>query len=159
MNPCPCGEGGAPGSCRCSDAARARYARRLSGPLLDRFDLRIAVSRPEAPELLGGAEGESTAMVAARVTTARSHALGRGVRCNAELAGSALEAATPLAPAATRLLEHKLRTGHLSARGLDRIRRVARTLADLEGAPDVLNDEHICAALELRAALPAREAA
>lgn len=159
MNPCPCGEGGGPGSCRCSDAARARYARRLSGPLLDRFDLRIAVSRPEAPELLAGPAGEDTATVARRVVAARRHALERGVRCNAELTGSALEAATPLAPAALRLLEHKLRAGHLSARGLDRIRRVARTLADLDGAPDVLNDEHICAALELRAALPVRETA
>ena len=159
MNPCPCGDGGAPGACRCSDAARARYARRLSGPLLDRFDLRIAVCRPEAPALLAGPKGESTATVAQRVARAREHAAQRGVRCNAELTGAALEDATPLAPAATRLLEHKLRTGHLSARGLDRIRRVARTLADLDGAPDLLSDEHVCAALELRAALPAREAA
>lgn len=159
MNPCPCGEGGAPGACRCSDAARARYARRLSGPLLDRFDLRIAVARPDAPELLAGPAGECTATVTARVVAAREHARRRGVRVNADLAGTALEAATPLAPAASRLLEHKLRTGALSARGLARVRRVARTLADLDGAPDTLTDEHVCAALELRSALPVREAA
>src|SRR5205085_4136188 len=52
MNPCPCGAGGEPGRCRCSDAARARYERRLSGPLLDRFDLRLAVHRPDPAELV-----------------------------------------------------------------------------------------------------------
>jgi magnesium chelatase family protein len=159
MNPCPCGEGGAPGACRCSDAARARYARRLSGPLLDRFDLRIAVNRPDAPELLAGPPGEASATVAERVAQARAHARGRGVACNAQLGGAALEQATELTPAASRLLEHKLRTGALSARGLHRIRRVARTLADLDGAPERLSDEHVCTALELRAALPMREAA
>ncbi|MEY2566172.1 MAG: magnesium chelatase family protein [Actinomycetota bacterium] len=159
MNPCPCGEAGAPGACRCSDAARARYARRLSGPLLDRFDLRIAVSRPDAPELLAGPPGEASATVAERVVEARVHAVGRGVRCNAELAGGALRKATELSPAASRLLEHKLRSGALSARGLDRIRRVARTLADLEGAPELLSDEHVCTALELRAAVSFRDAA
>jgi magnesium chelatase family protein len=159
MNPCPCGEAGAPGACRCSDAARTRYARRLSGPLLDRFDLRIAVSRPDAPQLLAGPPGEGSAAVAERVVQARVHAARRGVRCNAELTGGALRKATELSPAATRLLEHKLRSGTLSARGLDRIRRVARTLADLDGAPELLSDEHVCTALELRTALPLRDAA
>jgi magnesium chelatase family protein len=154
MNPCPCGEGGAPGGCRCSDASRLRYARRLSGPLLDRFDLRVSISRPDVGDLLAGAPGESTAAVRDRVAQARAIARRRGVRTNAELRGAALEEVTPLSAAATRLLEHKLRTGALSARGLDRIRRVARTLADLDGAPDQLGDEHVCAAVELRAALP-----
>nr|MBA2626186.1 YifB family Mg chelatase-like AAA ATPase [Acidimicrobiia bacterium] len=63
MNPCPCGEGRS-GACRCSDGARARYARRLSGPLLDRFDLRLDVARPDAGDLLSGARGESSADVA-----------------------------------------------------------------------------------------------
>ena len=154
MNPCPCGDGGAPGGCRCSDASRLRYARRLSGPLLDRFDLRVAISRPDVGHLLAGAPGECTAAVADRVAAAREVARARGVRTNAQLAGAALEAATALSPAATRLLEHKLRTGALSARGLDRVRRVARTLADLDGAPTLLGDEHVCAAVELRAAPP-----
>jgi magnesium chelatase family protein len=154
MNPCPCGNGGAPGGCRCSDASRVRYARRLSGPLLDRFDLRVAVSRPDVTELLSGAHGESTAVVAERVAEARAIARRRGVRANADLVGDALATATVLSSSASRLLEHKLRTGSLSARGLDRVRRVARTLADLDGAPDVLGDEHVCAAVELRAAPP-----
>ncbi|MDP9420187.1 MAG: YifB family Mg chelatase-like AAA ATPase, partial [Actinomycetota bacterium] len=61
MNPCPCGEGGPPGSCRCSPAARSRYTARVSGPLLDRFDLRIEVARPEPAALLSGPPGECSA--------------------------------------------------------------------------------------------------
>src|SRR5205085_4970059 len=85
MNPCPCGQGGPPGSCRCSHAAQARYARRLSGPLLDRFDLRIPVTRPDVDELMGGPPGESTAAVAERVAGVRSLVVERGVRTNADI--------------------------------------------------------------------------
>ncbi len=74
MNPCPCGGGEAPGGCRCSDAAMARYARRLSGPLLDRFDLRIPVHPPDPAQVVGGAPGESSAVVADRVAQARGRA-------------------------------------------------------------------------------------
>jgi magnesium chelatase family protein len=158
MNPCPCGEGGPPGSCRCSDTARARYGRRLSGPLLDRFDLRLAVERPDVGDLLGGPPGEPTAVVAQRVAAARERARGRGVRCNAELSGAGLEAVVRLQPAAARILEHKLRTGGLSARGLHRIQRLARTIADLADVPDV-TDEHVCIALELRTDLNVLEGA
>ena len=154
-NPCPCGEGGPRGSCRCSDMARARYHRRLSGPLLDRFDLRVLVGRPEAGALLGGAPGESTAEVAARVHAARALARERGVRANAELPSDRLDEVAPLTPAARALLEHRLRVGTLSARGLHRVRRVARTVADLAGAPLVLDDEHVALALGLRADLGA----
>ncbi len=150
MNPCPCGEGGPPGSCRCTDAARARYGRRLSGPLLDRFDLRIPVARPDVGELLGGPPGEGTAVVARRVATARALAAERGVRANAELPPGRLDEVAPLSAPAWRVLEWRLRAGSLSARGLHRVRRVARTLADLDGAPAQLTEEHVCAALELR---------
>lgn len=152
MNPCPCGDGGAPGSCRCSDSNRLRYGRRLSGPLLDRFDLRLNVARPEVADLLGGPAGEASEVVAARVAEARARAAARGVQCNALLAGAALEEALRLAPAASRVLEYKLRVGALSARGLHRIQRVARTIADLMGSPDV-TEEQVCAALEMRADL------
>jgi magnesium chelatase family protein len=158
MNPCPCGDGGPPGSCRCSETARARYGRRLSGPLLDRFDLRLAIERPDVGDLLGGPPGESTEVVAARVAMARDRARSRGVRCNAELATSALERAVRLQPAAGRILEHKLRTGGLSARGLHRIQRVARTIADLADVAHV-TDEHVCIALELRTDLSVLEGA
>ena len=158
-NPCPCGEGGAEGSCRCPPAARQRYNRRLSGPLLDRFDLRLVVTRPDAASVLGGPPGESTAVVAARVAGARARAESRGVRCNAELPAARLDELAPLAPGAGRLLEHRLRAGLLSARGLHRVRRVARTVADLGGAEGPLGEEHVCLALSLRADLAPVEAA
>lgn len=158
MNPCPCGEGGPPGTCRCSEPARLRYGRRLSGPLLDRFDLRLSVDRPDVADLLGGQPGESTAAVADRVLAARQRAEGRGVCANADLPGPGLERAVRLQPAAARVLEYKLRVGALSARGLHRVQRVARTIADLADAPDVTED-HVCVALELRIGLEALEGA
>ena len=159
MNPCPCGEGALSGACRCSDAARSRYARRLSGPLLDRFDLRVPVARPEVTQLLGGPPGETTAAVAERVSAARALAAERGVRANAELTPRRLDEVGSLSPAAARVLEWRLRTGDLSGRGLHRVRRVARTLADLDGAPAVVGEEHVCAALEPRAERSAPQAA
>ena len=151
MNPCPCGDGGPPGACRCSDAARSRYARRLSGPLLDRFDLRVPIARPDVAELLAGPPGECTAAVGQRVAEVRAMAVERGARSNAELAPGRLDLVAPLSRAAARVLEWRLRTGGLSARGLHRVRRVARTVADLDGAPAVVGEDHVCAALELRA--------
>ena len=158
-NPCPCGEGGAEGTCRCPPAARSRYNRRLSGPLLDRFDLRVVVSRPDAGSVLGGPPGEATAPVAARVAGARELARARGIRCNAELPGPLLDELAPLAPGAGRLLEQRLRSGLLSARGLHRVRRVARTVADLAGEPGPVAEDHVCLALGLRAELLPVEAA
>jgi magnesium chelatase family protein len=152
-NPCPCGEGGSAGLCRCPLAARQRYNRRLSGPLLDRFDLRVVVSRPDAASVMGGPPGEATAMVAARVAAARELSRERGVRCNAELPAARLDALAPLTAGAARVLEQRLRAGLLSARGVHRIRRVARTIADLGGAPGPVDEEHVCLALSLRAEL------
>jgi magnesium chelatase family protein len=151
MNPCPCGEAGRPGACRCPDGALARYQRRLSGPLLDRFDLRVDVARPDVDALLGGAPGEATAPVAERVGRARERARARGVRANAELRGGSLEVHAPLSPDSHAVLGEALRGGRLSARGLDRVRRVALTLADLQGHDGSLEVEHISAALALRA--------
>jgi len=153
MNPCPCGEGSVPGRCRCSPAARDRYARRLSGPLLDRFDLRVAVERPGVRSLLGGEPGEPTPAVARRVAQARAVAAERGTACNGELPARRLDEVAPLSAGASRLLERRLRAGALSARGLDRVRRVARTLADLDGSFGKLEEEHVCSALELRSGL------
>jgi magnesium chelatase family protein len=151
MNPCPCGEAGRPGACRCPDGLLARYRRRLSGPLLDRFDLRIDVLRPDVEELLGGEPGEASAVVAARVAAARSRARERGVGANAELDGPELDRWAPLAPEARDLLATVLRTGRLSARGLTRVRRVALTLADLSGHDGPLSAGQVGTALQLRA--------
>ncbi|MDH3300284.1 MAG: YifB family Mg chelatase-like AAA ATPase [Acidimicrobiia bacterium] len=150
MNPCPCGEGAQDGHCRCSDAARARYSRRLSGPLLDRFDLRVEVQPPTASVLLDGAGEESTAAVADRVAEARSRAAARGVRCNADLPAHCLDDVAPLAPAARSLLRKVLEAGELTGRGLRRIRTVARTIADLNGEDDEVSVDTIHAALALR---------
>ena len=125
MNPCPCGEGATPGSCRCTDAMRRRYLRRLSAPLLDRFDLAVALGRPDVEDLVGGPPGEASASVAARVRRARAVALERGVRVNAELRFDAVDGPSTLSPDAAALLERRLRSGTLSARGLHRVRRGA----------------------------------
>lgn len=151
MNPCPCGEAGRPGACRCTDYARQRYGRRVSGPLLDRFDIRVEVPRPDPSMLLGGDPGESTAAVAERVAEARVRAATRGVRGNAELSPAALLRCARFSEAGEDVVEVSLRAGRLTARGLDRVRRVARTLADLDGAGDVLGAEHVSLALSLRA--------
>ena len=82
MNPCPCGGGGGPGDCVCADAALQRYARRLSGPVLDRFDLRVAVHRPAIDDLLASDPNEPSSVVAARVLAAQRMALDRQASLN-----------------------------------------------------------------------------
>jgi magnesium chelatase family protein len=155
MNPCPCGGTGAPGSCLCSDAARRRYAARLSGPLLDRFDLRVVVDRPDVSELLAArrapeAADENTAAVSARVRRARSTSAGRGFASNAQIPGDQLDHVAPLSSGALALLETRLRQGTLSARGLHRVRRVARTLADLGGNDGPIRADDVHSAICLR---------
>lgn len=150
MNPCPCGAGGALNACRCNDGARLRYRQRLSGPLLDRFDIRLAVHRPEAHDLVSDAKGEPTAVVAARVAEVRAIAMQRSGGTNAEMDDDALARYAALSGGAKKMLEYRLRAGGLSARGLARIRRVARTLADLEGRNGELLEQDIATALELR---------
>ncbi len=150
MNPCPCGEGGSPGACRCSVSARERYARRLSAPLLDRFDIAIRVDRPPVDDLLGRDPVENSATVAARVSGARCRALERGVSVNAQLAGSMLDVAVPLTSDAASIIEKQVRAGSLSARGLHRVRRLARTLADLDDVGQEVGEAHVREALLLR---------
>ena len=162
MNPCPCGAEAGPGSCRCRDAARARYAARVSGPLLDRFDVRVFVDRPDVTDLMEpddpvpadrapAGRRESTAVVAARVRQARRRARARGVVANSRIPGSRLDELAPLERAAVRVLETRLRQGSLSGRGLHRVRRVARTLADLAGHDGPVRAEDVYCALALRA--------
>ena len=153
MNPCPCGQGDAPGSCRCSEFSRARYHRRLSGPLVDRFDVRVTVPRPDPSQLLGGGAGECSARVADRVGAARERALARGVRANAMLPARSLDAEARLSDDAGGLLDLALRNGRLTARGLGRIRRVALTVADLGARDGPLRAGDVATALQLRADL------
>ncbi len=137
MNPCPCGEGVYLGACRCSDVARARYRRRISAPLLDRFDLVVPLSRPDPDELLADVPGEPSAAAARRVAAAR-------------LKGAGRSSEQDLAPDAAALVASKLRSGELSARGLHKVTRVARTVATLAGA-DMVSFAHASEALSLRA--------
>ncbi|WP_419848376.1 YifB family Mg chelatase-like AAA ATPase [Candidatus Poriferisocius sp.] len=150
MNPCPCGELGQPGMCRCTPMARLRYARRLSGPLLDRFDLRIHVGRPEVSDLFDAPPGESSTEVRARVDRARAAALERGAGSNSELSDDALEEFAPLDPEAKNLFRHAIAEGRLTARGFQRVRRVALTLADLGGHAPPLTGGIVAQALFMR---------
>lgn len=155
-NPCPCGEGSLPGGCRCSPAERARYHRRLSGPLLDRFDLQVVVERPDPTVLLAPPctlpEGppESSELVAARVAAVRGCARRRGARCNAAIPASRLDEVAPLDREAREVLREDLAAGSTSARGLVRLRLVALTLADLRGHEGPLRATHVRGALSLR---------
>lgn len=158
MNPCPCGDGGVTGTCRCTPAARARYIRRLSGPLLDRFDLVVPLRRTDPDELLDPAPGESSAAVAARVAAVRSIASRRGVTSNAQLPARGLEETAPLSDRAATLLAGAVRAGRVSGRGMARVRRVARTLADLVES-EMLEEHHVAEALALRAGREVLEAA
>jgi magnesium chelatase family protein len=139
MNPCPCGEGIYEGSCTCSAVTRARYRRRISAPFLDRFDLIVPVTRPDASALLSREPGESSEDVARRVAEARARAAERSSR------------EPRFAKAANDLMEERLKAGELSARGLAKVTQVAQTLADLAGE-QIVSFDHVSEALALRSA-------
>src|SRR5207302_435998 len=131
-NPCPCGWlGDDRRACRCPPGAVDRYQRSLSGPLLDRLDLRVAVSRPPLEALSTGSGAESSAAVRARVMTARHRQLHRQECLNAHLKPAGLRRHAPLG-AGRRLLERWAEERGLTARGFHRAWRVARTAADLD---------------------------
>ncbi|MBT8207844.1 MAG: ATP-binding protein, partial [Acidimicrobiia bacterium] len=134
-NPCPCGfSGDRVQPCTCSRGAVERYRRRLSGPLLDRFDLRVTVERLSSREVTAE-EGEPTSAVRTRVCAARRIQSSRG-GLNRDLRRSELDA-HPVTSEARRLLDAAVDRFRLTARGWDRVRRVARTIADLAGEESV----------------------
>ncbi|MEU4420965.1 YifB family Mg chelatase-like AAA ATPase [Actinoplanes sp. NPDC024001] len=138
-NPCPCASPAGDHACGCSPAVRRRYLGRLSGPLLDRVDIKITVLPLTAVQLMGASEpAEPSAAVAARVARARSAAAARwsagGWRVNAEVPGPHLRRPPWRLPVRdTRILHQALDRGTLSARGFDRILRLAWTICDLDG--------------------------
>jgi magnesium chelatase family protein len=149
-NPCPCGLGDQ--RCRCSAADLSRHQRRLSGPLLDRIDVTLSVDRPSARALRDQTAPSSASVrecvVAARERQSRRFA-GLGVACNAQMTPRMVRELVGATPAALRLL-FALHDRHgLSARGHHRVLRVARTVADLEGAAAVERD-HVSVALAHR---------
>ncbi|MFJ9031208.1 YifB family Mg chelatase-like AAA ATPase [Streptomyces sp. NPDC102274] len=154
-NPCPCGRHTLVGAaCDCPPSAIRRYQARLSGPLLDRVDLRVGVQPVHRADLLGqGGRGETTAAVAARVRDARQRSAARldGTpwTVNSEVPGHELRTRWPVAPGALAAAERDLERGLLTARGLDRVLRVAWTVADLAGRARP-ESRDVALALELR---------
>ncbi len=149
MNPCPCGHYGAGARrCRCTTHELLAYRRRISGPLLDRIDLHVDVPAV-APALLGMGGGATTAQVRERVLRARAAQEARGTPCNARLRGGALRRFCLLDEAGRRLLHAAVEKLGLSARAHDKVLRVARTIADLEGAEGV-RAEHVGEAIQYR---------
>ena len=152
-NPCACGK--RERDCICAARIRRRYEQRLSGPLLDRIDLRVQVEPvPHADLFCPAVAPESTAVVAARVVAARGRTAARlagtGWRLNAEVPGSVLRREPFLPPRkVTREAEEMLDRGTLSARGFDRVLRLAWTLADLDGS-EAPNAAHLAEALVFR---------
>lgn len=153
MNPCPCGHSGDDGMlCRCSERELELYRARLSGPLVDRFDIQVKMLRTRSNDLLGDSQGESSELIRGRVTAARiiqRERYGSGVITNASAPKSAVERTVQLAPGARDMLRTAIDTLSLSGRGLDRVRRIARTIADLQGNAEV-SDDHFAEALLLR---------
>jgi len=151
MNPCPCGYLGDPrGDCGCSAERVANYRGKISGPLLDRIDLQVEVGRPATQALRpDGEPGESSAVVSERVRRARQVQLDRSGTCNARLDGIQLEEHCRLDEPALTMLEAATERFNLSARAYQRIRRVARTIADLSGDACIA-PAHVAEALSMR---------
>jgi magnesium chelatase family protein len=151
MNPCPCGLAGTDGArCRCGDGVAARYQRRTSGPLLDRFDLRLDIPAVPWSAIAENADSEASASVRERVTAARRRQITRQQRLNSELEGGELRRhCYPNDTGAAGLLSKAVARFGLSARGVARTLRVARTIADLEGTP-LVQACHVAEALHFR---------
>ncbi|MFZ2652630.1 MAG: YifB family Mg chelatase-like AAA ATPase [Burkholderiaceae bacterium] len=150
MNPCPCGHLGSPlQACRCTPDAVARYQGRISGPLLDRIDLRVEVPAVLPQTLAAAPDGEPSATIAARVIAARSLALARQACPNSALAGKALDRHCALDPGAAGFLQAAARRLGWSARGFHRVLRIARSAADLS-ASEVITAAHLAEAIQYR---------
>ena len=155
VNPCPCGYfGDSLQPCTCSPRQREQYWAKLSGPLMDRIDLQVAVNRLKPEEITRQPLGEESAPVRERVQVARDRARIRfkiepSLRCNAQMQSSHLREWCQLDDASRNLLEGAIRKLGLSARASDRILKVARTIADLAGDEN-LKTAHVAEAIQYR---------
>lgn len=153
MNPCPCGHlGDTRKACRCKETSLASHRARVSGPLLDRFDLVVPVEPLDKDELLGPPNGEPSQGVRERVESARALQLkryGNDAVTNARGGRASIEATTMLSRSIRARLARAIEDADLSARGMVRTLRVARTIADLHGSEE-LSDEHVGEALGYR---------
>jgi magnesium chelatase family protein len=156
MNPCRCGLHGVPGSdCRCTPPQVQAYQSRVSGPLLDRIDLRVDLERVRYDDLAGAERAEATAAVRSRVAAARAiqaaRYLGPGARVNAEVPSRVLRLHCALPASARSLLRLVVERLGLTARGYDRVLRLARTIADLD-AQEQVSEAAVAEALQYRQA-------
>jgi magnesium chelatase family protein len=154
MNPCPCGYRGARNAeCRCDDAAVAKYVGKLSGPLLDRIDIQIEIARVPFDDMVRYEGGEHSEAIRTRVLSARDRQRRRfdgvALSCNAEIPANATRRYCSLDEPAMRLLALASARRQFSARALDRIARVARTIADLSGSGGIAA-EHVAEAVQYR---------
>jgi magnesium chelatase family protein len=154
MNPCPCGHlGDRTRECRCSPTQIQRYRSRISGPLLDRIDLHVEAPALSVTELRAAAEGEPSAALRARTEAARArqHARFRGSPCttNARMSPTQIRVHCRLPGPLAHLLESAMNQLQLSARAHDRILKVARTIADLDGA-EAIDEPHLLEAIHYR---------
>jgi len=150
MNPCPCGRLGDPSAdCRCTPAQVQRYRARISGPLLDRLDLQVEVPRLDLREFDGAARADSSAAAAARVAQARRVQLARQGSCNARLSDAGVQRWCTPDASGRSLLESVVQRLGFSGRARQRVLRVARTIADLDGA-HTPGAAHVGEALALR---------
>jgi magnesium chelatase family protein len=150
MNPCRCGwHGSGERTCRCGRDEADRYVRRVSGPLLDRIDMRVSVPKFGPEELLDERQGEPSAVVAARIAIARERALARSGVTNGRLTGAALLDACQLDRQGRQTLSRMASALTMTARGVHRSLRVARTIADLAGR-DTVDAHDLTAAVTLR---------
>ena len=153
MNPCKCGWYGYGSRCRCTHQAVEKYLGKLSGPLLDRIDLYVEVPPLEFEELSRRSQGESSAVIKARVDAARAIQAARfgphGPDCNAHMGPKELGAYCALDSGGTALIQGAFDRMGLTARSYDRILRVARTIADLDGA-EAIAVEHLAEAIQYR---------
>ncbi len=155
MNPCPCGySGDDSGRCRCAPPQIRAYRAKVSGPLLDRIDLQVELRRLPATELATDARGEHSATVRARVLAARHAQIQRQGMPNAALEPARLAEIARLGSRERELLARAVQRLGLSSRGVDRVLRVARTIADLEAA-DAIESKHLAEALLYRLPPPA----
>ena len=153
MNPCPCGRGEVELGCKCKPEEKRRYLKRISGPLLDRIDLRVQVRQLSENELLKAPDGESSAVIRARVTAARELQQERyknsGILCNSQLTPKMLQRFCALTSGGENLLREAIGRFKLSPRAYSRILKVARTVADLAGS-ERIGDEHLFEAINYR---------
>jgi magnesium chelatase family protein len=154
MNPCPCGYWGDPQrECSCSSTLVGRYQKRISGPMLDRIDIHVEVPRVNYDKLSGDGQGESSAQIRARVESARQRQRERfrstRLACNAEMGPAEVRKLCPVEGPAQSILKAAVSQMHLSARAYHRILKVARTIADLEGAPSI-GPAHVAEAVQYR---------